>query len=151
MKRMVVLLSALGSIAACQPAATTTSATAASEAAFTIGALSDTDAQIQGCTRSLSRKGGGDTIFAEDGVDTGAKGFIRIDGQLINVGLTAGSGDEQHATRNFADADHTLAIVESLTTGATHQETDSVEESGTLAVTYKGATQTIEVEGGVAC
>ncbi|MFT3728069.1 MAG: hypothetical protein QM759_09620 [Terricaulis sp.] len=154
MKHYALLAAALMSIAACQPAATTTATTSAAATAapsFNVQALAENDIQIQGCTRSLSRTGATDTIFAEDGVDTGAKGIIRIDGQLINVSLTAGTGDEQHSNRNFADAAHTLAIVENLTTGAAHEESDSVEESGTLAVTYKGTTQTIQVEGGVAC
>ena len=154
MKKKVALLAiGLISIAACQPAATTREAAgaSASSTAFAVNALSEADVQIQGCTRMLNRTGGREMIFAEDAVDAGAKGFIRIDGQLINVGLTAASGDEHHSTRNFADADHTLSVVESLTTGAAHEQSDSVEEAGTLAVTYKGATQTMPVEGGTAC
>lgn len=148
MKRYVLLL-ALLTVAACQPGAATTSTGAA--ASFSVQKLAENDIQIQGCTRTLNRRGSTDTIFAEDGVDTGAKGFIRVDGQLINVALSAATGDEQHSTRNFTDSNHAIEIVESLTTGAAHEESDSVEESGTLAITYHGATQTIEVEGGVAC
>ena len=153
MRQYALLLTAFALVSACQPAATTTATTATnpSPAPFDVGALSETDIQIQGCTRTLNRTGSTDTIFAEDGVDTGAKGFIRIEGQLINVGLTAGAGDEHHSVRNFADANHTIGIVETLTTGAAHEESDSVEESGTLAVTYKGAALTIQVEGGTAC
>ena len=146
MKRYTLLLTALVSIAGCQPGATTTAG-----AAFNVQPLSETDIQIQGCSRTLSRTSAADPIFAEDSVDAGAKGFIRVDGQLIDVGLTAASGDQQHSTRNFADADHTIEIVESLTSGAAHEESDSVEESGALAITYHGATQTIPVEGGAAC
>lgn len=149
MKRHVFLAMTLVSLAACQSPAASTSA--ARSQSFSVQALAENDIQIQGCTRTLSRTGATDTIFAEDGVDQGAKGFIRIDGQLITVGLTANAGDEQHTTRNFADANHAVEIVESLTTGASHEESDSVEESGALAITYRGATQTIQVEGGVAC
>ncbi len=150
MKRYAPMLTAFALTAACTPAATPPPPDL-SQPSFTVGTLSETDIQIQGCTRTLNRTGSTDTIFAEDGVDAGAKGFIRIDGQLINVALAAGTGDEQHSTRNFADANHTVAIVESLTTGAAHEESDSVEESGILAITYKGATQTVQVEGGTAC
>lgn len=152
MKRYA-LLTALMSIAACQPGANTatTTATDATPASFAVGALADTDIQIQGCTRTLSRTGSTDMIFAEDGVDTGAKGVMRVDSQLINVGLTSANAGEHSGTRTFADLNRTLAIVETLKTGASHEESDSVEESGTLAITYRGATQTIEVEGGAAC
>lgn len=150
--RWYLLLAPLLVIAACQPETTTTTAASdASTTAFSVEALTENDIQIQGCTTTLSRAGSTDTIFAEDGADTTAKGFIRIGGQLINVILTSASGDEQHSTRNFADTDHVVAVVETLTTGAAHEESDSVDQSGTLAVTYHGATRVIPVEGGTAC
>lgn len=119
---------------------------------FVINPLTEADNTIQGCTTSLSRRG--DTtgeIFLEDGVDSGAKGFIRIDGALINVGLVDLTESETGATRTFADTADTVRIVETLTVGQAHEESDSVDMSGTLAVTYRGATRTIPVEGGTAC
>jgi hypothetical protein len=153
MKRCIALLMALSLAGACQPGATTAARAprAPTSASFSVQALADGDIKIQGCSRTLSRTGSNDTIFAEDGVASGAKGVIRIDGRLIDVALLAASDDEEHSRRNFADANHTTEIVESLTTGERHEESDSVEETGTLAVTYRGATQTIGVAGGVAC
>lgn len=151
------LLAAL-SMAACSPPATTltTSTTVTTSttapASFTIGVLAEHDADIQGCTASFSRQG--DTsgqVFAENGVDTGAFGFIRINGNLIPVDLVTADENEKGATRTFADKGHTLSIVETTVTGAAHPEADSVESSGTLAVTFGGSTQTLQIEGGTAC
>jgi hypothetical protein len=150
MNRLGLVFSAAVLISACHATATNPRSTAVARG-FAIGALADRDIAIQGCTTTLSRKGGADTIFAEDGVDTGAKGFIRIDGHLIDVSLINATGDEQHSTRSFVDANHTVQIVEDLTVGAAHEESDSVEQSGSIAVTYGGATQNIQVEGGTAC
>lgn len=91
-------------------------------------------------------------IFAEDAVDNGAKGFIKINGAVINVALmSATNADGAPEVRTFADAAHTIEIVETTTLGEAHEEADSVERAGTLAVTFGGATQTIPVEGGTAC
>jgi len=91
-------------------------------------------------------------LFAEDGVENGAIGFIKINGTVLNVALTSKSGGETGPTvRTFADTAHTVQVVETTTTGAAHEESDSVEQSGTLAVTFGGATQTIPVDGGTAC
>src|SRR5262249_9987706 len=142
------------------PATTSTSTTTTSASttttqtvSFAVQPLLENDGNIQGCTRMLSRVGApsaGD-IFREDGVDTGAKGFLRIDGALIQVDLVNSNASEKGGTRTFADKANTTQIVETLTTGASHQDSDSVDETGTLAVTHNGATQTIQVEGGTAC
>lgn len=149
-----IAIAAIALTACSRPAAPPTASTPppAAVAAFTINPLTEADNTIQGCTTSLSRRG--DTsgeIFLEDGVDSGAKGFIRIDGALINVGLVDLTESETGATRTFADAAHTVRIVETLTVGQAHEESDSVDMSGTLAVTYRGATQNFPVEGGTAC
>ena len=150
-------------LAACTPPATTTTSTSTTTSAvtgtthaasFTVNDLQESDGNIQGCTRSLSRTGAAPSageIFREDGVDTGAVGFVRIDGALIAVNLVSSNGNEKGGTRTFADKANTTQIVETLTTGAAHEEADSVEESGSLAITHNGATQTIQVEGGTAC
>jgi hypothetical protein len=44
-----------------------------------------------------------------------------------------------------------VRIVETTVSGETNEEADSTALSGTLTVTYKGTTQTLHVEGGVAC
>ena len=140
----------------CTPPAATSASTASSAAitppaSFTVDLLAQNDANIQGCTRMLTRHGGGGEIFVEDGVDTGAIGFIRVNGALLNVDLVSNTSTEKGGARTFADKARTITIVETLVTGAAHEEADSVEESGTLAVTFGGATQTIQVEGGTAC
>lgn len=91
-------------------------------------------------------------LFAEDAVDNGAKGFIKINGHVLNLALVrATSADTAPEVRTFADAAHTVEVVETTTLGQAHEEADSVERTGTLAVTFGGATQTIPVEGGTAC
>jgi hypothetical protein len=156
MKAIATLAAALTLVGGCHRADPGAAAPKTGEAgppasAFDIGVLSESDINIQGCTTTLVRAGGADTVFAEDGADVGARGFIRLDGRLISVGLTGASGDNRRATRNFANPDQSVAIVESLTTGAAHEDSDSVEQSGTIAVTYRGATQTVQVDGGTAC
>lgn len=153
------LLAALSLGACSKPATTTTSATSTTvaittttPASFTIGVLAEHDADIQGCTSSFSRQG--DTpgqVFTEDGINAGAVGYIRINGNLIKVDLVTADDNEKGGTRTFADKGHTVSIVETTITGATHPEADSVESSGTLAVTFGGATQTLQIEGGAAC
>jgi len=118
---------------------------------FLVGPLSEADINIQGCATTLERKDGTDTVFAEDGAASGAQGVIRLDRQLIHVSLVSASGDERRAKRRFADADQSVVIIEDLKTGASHQESDSVDQYGTVAVTYRGQTQTLEVAGGTAC
>lgn len=148
---------------ACQPAPqSTTNAdgaarveNSAAPASFTVDALGDAEWSIQGCSTMLSRVGAPvnqGILFAEDAVDNGAKGFIKINGHVLNVSLASASGGESAPeVRTFADAAHTVEVVETTTLGEAHEEADSVERAGTLAVTFGGATQTIPVEGGTAC
>lgn len=150
MNRFFVALAATLLMSSCSPTATTSSTAGAS---FTVNPLLDNDGEIQGCVRGLGRTGAPSTgdIFREDGVDTGARGFIRIDGQLLSLSLVSSNANEHGGTRSFADAAQTTQVVETLTTGEGHPESDSVDETGTLVVTHNGATQTIQVEGGTAC
>jgi hypothetical protein len=143
-----------------QAAASTSPSAAPSESAptgFTIGALQDADMNVQGCQTGLSRIGdpapAPTLFFAEAADQPPAKGFIRIDGELVTVTLTSSSRDEASSTgiRTLENADHTVKVVETLKAGAANEASDSVEQSGTLAVTARGATQTIPVEGGTAC
>ncbi len=161
---LFVLSAAL--LAACQPAApastastasgTTPAATAsATPASFSVDSLGDNEWSIQGCQTMITRVGLPENqgiIFAEDAVDTGAHGFIKINGNVLNVALVSTNGSEASPeVRTFADAAHTVQVVESPTLGKAHEEADSVERAGTLAVTFGGATQTIQVDGGTAC
>src|SRR5262249_31820082 len=130
-----------------------TATTAAAPAAFVINDLQDNDGAIQGCSVMLGRAGPsngaiGRDIFREDGVATGAKGYVRIDGALIEVDLVSSNQDDKGGTRSFGDKQHTTQIVENLVTGAAHEESDSVEQSGTLVVTHNGVSQTVRVRGG---
>ncbi|MES1156604.1 MAG: hypothetical protein ABUL73_02385 [Alphaproteobacteria bacterium] len=141
-------------IASCGPQAATTSTTSAAPS-FSIGTLADSDAPIQGCSVMLSRAGAapsdGDVFRAGGDDDKTVQGFIRIDGALITLGLVNASITEKGGARTFADAQHATQVVETLTTGEAHEEADSVDESGTLAVTHNGATETLQVTGGTAC
>lgn len=148
----VVLLALSGCTPAAKP--TDVAASSAAPASFTLGAIDQSETDIQGCTTMLAK--GDDAvgyIFLEDGVDTGAKGFLKLDGQVVRVGLTSNSFDEAKSTgkRLFASGDGNLSIVEDLTMGEQHPESDSVDMSGSLTVTYKGMTQTVPVKGGTAC
>ena len=123
---------------------------------FKVGVLEENYGaeQLQGCTTSLTRAGAapsaGDT-FRESSSDTQGDGFIRIDGKLMHVMLVNSSHKGRDTTLVFEDAAHTLKVVEAVKSGATDEDSDSTALTGTLTVTYKGATQTMRVEGGVAC
>lgn len=157
------IIAGVAIVSACQPAAapqstastTDASAPAAAAASFTVDALSDNEWMIQGCSTTVSRVGAPvneGVLFAEDAVDNGGKGFIKINGTLLNVALVNTTGGESvPEVRTFADAAHTVEVVESTTLGQAHEEADSVERAGTLTVTFGGATQTIPIEGGTAC
>jgi hypothetical protein len=124
-------------------------------AAFTIGTLQETDgdADLQGCIVSLAPVGatsGGD-IFRESSSDADGLGFIRINGALIRVDQTHSQSGEHGVTRQFENADRALRIIETVVFGESNEATDSATMSGTLTISYKGATQTLRVEGGVAC
>lgn len=152
MKTSLVVLFAALALAACSgPAPTAKKAPAPAD--FVVDDLADNDANIQGCSTMLARVQTTEpgNVFVEDGTDNGAKGFIRIDGQLVTLTLVSAVGDEKAATRTFADAAKTVQVVEKLKTGEAHQEADSVDQSGSIAITKGGATQTIAVEGGTAC
>ncbi|MBW8733184.1 MAG: hypothetical protein JF571_02550 [Asticcacaulis sp.] len=126
-------------------------ASSAAPAGFVVEALTEADNDIQGCQVMLDRKGSNDQIFIEDGVDTGAHGYIRIGGTRYRVDLTTSVQDGKGGVRVFADAKSGLTVTETLKTGAAHQESDSVDQSGTISVTFNGVTHTIAVEGGTAC
>jgi hypothetical protein len=154
--RVLILAGALSLLAACGKVAPEAppEQNTATPAEFAIGDLSETDAQIQGCTRSLSRAGSAvnaGQVFVEDAIDSGAKGYIKIDGAVLTVTLVDTNADEQGGTRVFETDDHATRVVETLVTGAAHEEADSVEESGSIVVTHNGASQTLQVAGGTAC
>lgn len=123
---------------------------------FKVGVLEENDGadELQGCTTGLTRVGAGPSVgdtFRESSSDTQGDGFIRIDGKLLHVTLVSASQKGRDATLVFEDAAHTVKVVEAVKTGVTNENADSTALSGTLTVTYKGATQTLRVEGGVAC
>jgi len=122
----------------------------AAPASFKVQALTDADNDIQGCQTMLDQKGVGQ-VFIEDGVETGAHGYIRIDGTRYRVNLTSSVQDETGGVRIFADGKSGLTVTETLKTGEAHEEADSVDQSGKITVTFKGVTKTIAVEGGTAC
>ncbi len=156
MRHLVSLTIAVFALAACSKpvaapeASSSAVASSIAPASFKVQALTDADNDIQGCQVMLDQKEMGQ-VFIEDGVDTGAHGYIRIDGTKYRVDLTSSVQDEKGGVRVFADKTSDLTVTEKLKTGEAHEESDSVEQSGTITVTYKGVTQTIAVEGGTAC
>ncbi len=118
---------------------------------FSLSPLQDKDNDIMGCQTMLSDGKAPGELFVEDGVEKGARGLLRVNGYLVSVDLLTNDQTEKGGTRTFADKDKTITVVETLTTGEQHPDSDSVDMSGTLTVTYKGITQTIPVTGGTAC
>ncbi len=159
------LTSSLALLCACQPKAPAAPAAPAAAAkpadppaapkpGFEVGTLADSDySGIQGCTTVFSRLGGqpGSDIFVEDAVDTGAKGLMKIDGKLVGVKLASQTQSDKGGLRLFKSDDGKLSVSENYVTGKAHEDTDSVELSGDLTVTWNGVSQAIKVEGGTAC
>ena len=124
------------------------------KAAFAIGTLAETDYNgIQGCMTVFSPAGSQprNNLFVEDAVDTDAKGLIKIDGAMIGVKLVSQTHTSKGGLRLFRSADRKLSVAENYITGTAHEDTDSVEMSGTLTVTWNGVSQAIKVDGGTAC
>lgn len=119
-------------------------------APFKLEALGDGEGEIQGCQTMLSGDSDGD-IFRASAADKDASGFLKIDGDMVKVDLVSSEGDEKGHVRTYESADKNTTVVETLTTGEAHMESDSVEQSGSIEVTHDGATQTIQVKGGTAC
>ena len=152
-------------LGACQPK-TTPAEAAKSEApkpiappvpakpAFTVGTLVDSDySGIQGCTTVFGRAGGqaGADIFVEDAGDTDGKGLMKIDGKMIGLKLVSQTQSDKGGLRQFKSADGKLSVAENYVNGTAHEDTDSVEMTGNLTVTWNGSSQSIKVEGGTAC
>jgi hypothetical protein len=136
--------------------------TSPSSRTFTIDSLSltDGDNELSGCTTELTRVGAPEPagpVFRESSSDTEGIGFIRIDGAPIRVRLSSSKADQSSAadaqayTHVFEDASHAIRVVEALKNGATNEQADSTEHTGSLTVIYRGARQTLRVEGGTAC
>ena len=143
--------SAVASASAQTPAA---APTAAAKPAFTIGTLADSDySGIQGCTTVFGPTGSkpGADIFVEDANDTDGKGLMKIDGEKIGLKLVSQTQSDKGGLRLFKSADGKLSVAENYVTGTAHEDTDSVEMTGNLTVTWKGSSQSIKVEGGTAC
>ncbi len=129
-------------------------ATAPAKPAFTIGTLADSDySGIQGCTTVFGPAGSqpGADIFVEDASDTDGKGLMKIDGKMIGLKLVSQTQSDKGGLRQFRSADGKLSIAENYVNGTAHEDTDSVEMTGTLTVTWNGSSQSIKVEGGTAC
>ena len=165
---LIALSAGLLMLGACQPKTTPAEAPKAEAAkpaapvapeapakpAFTIGTLADSDySGIQGCTTVFGPAGGqpGSDIFVEDANDTDGKGLMKIDGKKIGLKLVSQTQSDKGGLRQFKSADGKLSIAENYVNGTAHEDTDSVEMTGTLTVTWNGSSQSIKVEGGTAC
>ena len=144
-------------LGACQPKSPPSAVQkppASPQAAFSVDTLAEADySGIQGCMTVFDRIGAqpGASLFVEDAVDTDAKGLIKIDGQMIGVKLVSETQSGKGGLRLFRSADGKLTVAENYVTGTAHEDTDSVEMTGNLTITWKGASQSIKVEGGTAC
>jgi hypothetical protein len=145
-------------LGACQPKAPPAppkpQPAAPAKAAFTLSPLAETDYNgIQGCMTVFGPAGAkpGADIFVEDAVDTDAKGLMKVDGQMVGVKLVSQTQSGKGGLRLFRSADGKLSVAENYVTGTSHEDSDSVELSGTLTVTWNGASQAIKVDGGTAC
>lgn len=119
--------------------------------------------QVSGCMGSFGLKGphSTDSVFLDDGVDTGAKANIKLGGKVFALTLvsakTSGkqgaesSGIGAHYDRVFKDKTGAVSVLSSMAVTAQHPDADSTEMAGTLSITYQGTTQKIAVEGGIAC
>ena len=155
---IAALLTGVLVLGACQPKAPAAPVKpqppAPAKPAFAIGTLADSDySGIQGCMTVFSRAGdpAGNNLFVEDSVDTDAKGLMKIDGQMVGLKLVSQTHTSKGGLRLFRSADGKLSVAENYITGTAHEDTDSVEMSGTLTVTWNGASQAIKVDGGTAC
>ena len=157
---LAALLTGAIVLGACQPKAQPAARAPApkppapAKAAFAIGTLADSDySGIQGCMTVLSRTGSqpGNNLFVEDAVDTDAKGLMKIDGAMVGLKLVSQTHTSKGGLRLFRSADGKLSVAENYITGTAHEDTDSVELSGSLTVTWAGVSQAIKVEGGTAC
>ena len=160
---IAALSASLLMLGACQPkpgppespkAAAPPAPTVPPKPAFTVGTLADSDySGIQGCTTVFGPAGGkpGADLFAEDANDTDGKGLIKIDGKIAGVKLTSQTQSDKGGLRMFKSADGKLTVAENYVTGTAHEDTDSVEMTGDLTVTWNGSSQSIKVEGGTAC
>ena len=155
---IAALLTGVLVLGACQPKAPAAPVKpqppAPAKPAFAIGTLADSDySGIQGCMTVFSRAGdpAGNNLFVEDSVDTDAKGLMKIDGQMVGLKLVSQTHSAKGGLRLFRSADGKLSIAENYITGTAHEDTDSVEMTGNLTVTWNGASQSIKVEGGTAC
>ena len=125
---------------------------AATDAApgFKVEPLGDGEGDVQGCQTMLSNGDGGE-IFRASAADNDAPGFVKIDGEVVQVDLVSSEGDEKSRVRTFESADKKTSVIESLVNGEAYPESDSVAQSGSIEVTHDGAKQTFEVKGGTAC
>jgi hypothetical protein len=154
MRKVLNCIAAAFLLAACGPDAGKTpnmgGATAQNAAAeFKLEPLENDEGNIQGCQTILNAGGG--EIFRAGASDKDAVGFLKIDGALIELNLIAAHGDEARQVRSFESADKKTSVVESLATGQAYPESDSVEQTGTLAVKHGEARLTFDVSGGTAC
>jgi hypothetical protein len=117
---------------------------------FKVEPLGEGEGNVQGCQTMLSNNDGGE-IFRASAADNDAPGFVKIDGDVVQVDLVSSDGDEKSRVRTFESADKKTSVVESLVNGEAYPESDSVAQSGSIEITHDGAKQTFEVKGGTAC
>jgi hypothetical protein len=118
--------------------------------------------QQSGCMGSFSPKGNtSQTVFIDDSADVNSKANIKLGGKLFVLSLISSkvngkvggdsSGPGTHFDRMFKDKAGAVSVTAALVSGKEHPDADSTEMAGTLSVTYKGTTQKIAIQGGVAC
>ncbi|HXC55309.1 MAG TPA: hypothetical protein VNU97_08450 [Rhizomicrobium sp.] len=114
-------------------------------------------------TYSIVGTNGANSVFLDESTDEllKARGNIKLGGKLFDLKLVStkttgkdgadSSGIGAHFDRVFKDKSGAVVVETAVTVTALHPEADSSEMGGSLTAKFQGGTQTIKIEGGVAC
>ena len=120
-------------------------------------------ASYQGCLGTFSVIGDKTmaSVFIDDSTDTKARASIKLGGKVYDLVLVSvkRSGKEgpdsvgpgSQSDRVFKDKTGAVVVESLVKVTKQNPDTDSVEMAGSLSVKFMGGTQTLKIEGGVAC
>jgi len=112
-------------------------------------------------TYSIVGQNSDNGVFLDESTDDKARANIKLGGKLFDLKLvsskTSGkdgpdsTGVGMQMDRVFKDKTGAIVVESIVKVTALHPDADSTEMAGTLTAKYLGRTQTIKIEGGVAC